>query len=333
MKDAVTKRFAQAGALISEDGSRMEMPLPSNIGKEDGKLTTVFLDDSCLFILIQIRSTKITERIEESTRGLRKLKINYCSGGRCELRLKSGERTFLTAGEIAVDTGQAESSFFYPNGEYTGFEVIFHVEEALRGQECEKAVSLPSAATFLYHHLEEQTKPWIRTAGKFLSDFYDVFQYYAEAHFGNNLLYIKCTELLTYLAHLDFGQVQVKRTYYSESQVEIAKRAKELICSDLSRRHTARELAERFGVSETSLKNYFRSVYGCGYAEFQQSARMEKAAEMLRSTENKLADIGLKVGFSTQAKFSAAFKACFGVTLLEYRRKCKLQRASDALDG
>lgn len=331
MKDAVIKRFAKAGALISKDGNRMEMPLPSNIGKEDGKLTTVFLDDNCLFILIKICSTKIPERIEESTKGLKKLKINYCSGGRCELRLKSGERTFLTAGEIAVDTGQAESSFFYPNGEYTGFEVIFHVEEAKQMPESDKTISIQSAAGVLYYRLKEQTRPWIRTAGKFLSDFHDVFQYYAEAQFGNNLLYIRCTELLTYLAHLDFDQGQVKRTYYSKSQVEIAKRARDLICSDLSRRRTARELAERFGVSETSLKNYFRSVYGCGYAEFQQNARMEKAAELLWSTENKLADIGLKVGFSTQAKFGAAFKACFGVTPLEYRRKCKLQKLSESI--
>ena len=77
-------------------------------------------------------------------------------------------------------------------------------------------------------------------------------------------------------------------------------------------------------MSETSLKNYFRSVYGCGYAEFQQNARMEKAAELLKETEQKIADIGLTVGFVTQAKFGAAFKACFGLTPLEYRRQHRL---------
>lgn len=44
--------------------------------------------------------------------------------------------------------------------------------------------------------------------------------------------------------------------------------------SDLSVRFTAKDLANEYGISETSLKNYFRSVYGCGYAEYQQKARM-----------------------------------------------------------
>ena len=217
-------------------------------------------------------------------------------------------------------TGQAENSFYYPSGEYIGYEVIVSIEADEMG--CHKdALPVP---LFLYTYFEGQTRPWIRAAGKFLSGFYDSFKYYTEEKIGNELISLKCMELLIYLTKLDFEQGAVRRTYYTASQTKIAKRVKELICSDLSIRYAARDLAERFGVSETSLKNYFRSVYGCGYAKFQQNIRMKKAAELLTGTEQKIVDIALTVGFVTQAKFGAAFKAYFGVTPLEYRRQHRL---------
>ena len=52
-----------------------------------------------------------------------------------------------------------------------------------------------------------------------------------------------------------------------------------ILCADQSRNHTARELAERFQVSETSLKNYFRGVFGENLSIFLREARMRRAAK------------------------------------------------------
>ena len=138
------------------------------------------------------------------------------------------------------------------------------------------------------------------------------------------LVLVKILELILYVNQIDFRQVDLRRTYYTSSQIEIAKRTHDIILSDLSVRHTAKQLAKQFDISESSLKNYFRSVYGCGYLEYQQKVRMEKAAQMLRNGNEKVSDIAGAVGFSTQAKFGAAFKECYGVAPLEYRRTQKL---------
>ncbi len=148
--------------------------------------------------------------------------------------------------------------------------------------------------------------------------------YYLKEDFGTKIIYIKCMELVEYLNRIDCKGTQLKRTYYTLSQVEIAKKTKEILTSDLTTRFTAKELAVRFGVSETSLKNYFRSVYGYGYSEFQQKIRMDTAAGLLKDTNKKIAEIAYEVGFSTQAKFGAMFKKCYGVTPLEYRRQARL---------
>lgn len=77
------------------------------------------------------------------------------------------------------------------------------------------------------------------------------------------------------------------------------------------------------------MKNYFLSVYGTGYAEYQQIKRMELSARLIRETDNKIADIAVTVGYATQPKFGAAFKACYGVAPLEYRRQNKLVKLKE----
>ena len=46
--------------------------------------------------------------------------------------------------------------------------------------------------------------------------------------------------------------------------------------------------------------------------------------EKSKETDDKIADIAMAVGYATQPKFGAAFKACYGVTPLEYRRQNRL---------
>ena len=330
MKQDIIKQFRKVPGLeMSDDGQMTRMPLSSENHKEPGQLITVFPGDGILFNMIDIKSSTIPGFVEDPIGETKELKINYCASGRCELKLKTGECTYLAAGEIAMDAGQALNTYFYPLGEYRGFEVIVSMEHTGDRRILGERLAVPG---MLYDACAVNDRPWIRNAGKFLTGFYEVFSYYIGEGFGADLIYVKCVELLMYLSKLDFEQAQLKRTYYTASQVEIAKKTKEILTSDLTRRFTARELAGQFGVSETSLKNYFRSVFGCGYAEYQQTLRMRTAAALLRDTDEKIAAIAGAVGFATQAKFGAAFKECYGVTPLEYRRQGKLNMLQEGGD-
>lgn len=68
-------------------------------------------------------------------------------------------------------------------------------------------------------------------------------------------------------------------TFFTESQVNIAKKVENIITSDLRQHHPAWELAEYFSISETSLKNYFRGVYGQNISVYLREMRMNKAGE------------------------------------------------------
>ena len=84
--------------------------------------------------------------------------------------------------------------------------------------------------------------------------------------------------------------------------------------------HPAWELAEYFSISETSLKNYFRGVYGQNISVYLREMRMNKAGELLASTRLSVAEIAAQVGYLNQSKFASVFKKHFGVSPLEYRR-------------
>lgn len=112
-------------------------------------------------------------------------------------------------------------------------------------------------------------------------------------------------------------------TYFTRSQIAIVKEAEALILSNLTRRITAKELAERFGVSESSFKFYVKGILGDSYLNYFRKKRMEKAAELLESTTMKIIEVANAVGYENQGKFAKVFAESYGVSPLEFRRLSK----------
>ena len=111
-------------------------------------------------------------------------------------------------------------------------------------------------------------------------------------------------------------------TYFTRSQIAIVKEAEALILSNLTRRITAKELAERFGVSESSFKFDVQGI-GDSYLNYFRKKRMEKAAELLESTTMKIIEVANAVGYENQGKFAKVFAETYGVSPLEFRRLSK----------
>ena len=68
-------------------------------------------------------------------------------------------------------------------------------------------------------------------------------------------------------------------TCFTRSQIAIVKEAETLILQDFSRRITAKEMADRFGISESSFKLYVKGILGESYLAYFRKKRIEKAAE------------------------------------------------------
>jgi AraC family transcriptional regulator len=81
-----------------------------------------------------------------------------------------------------------------------------------------------------------------------------------------------------------------------------------------------RQVANSVGVHPTHLARAFRSFLGCTPGDLLRGRRLEKAAELLLSTDISIAEISLEGGYSDQAQFTKAFRQMYGTPPASYRR-------------
>lgn len=90
------------------------------------------------------------------------------------------------------------------------------------------------------------------------------------------------------------------------------------------RRHLEQELtigdiARAAAVSESECIRCFRAVIGSTPIRYVKQLRLQRAAELLKSTHKKIAEIAADCGFQEMSYFSRAFREQFGKTPSEYR--------------
>ena len=83
------------------------------------------------------------------------------------------------------------------------------------------------------------------------------------------------------------------------------------------------DLAKRAGMSRATLLRHFRAALGVTPMIYLRNLRLRHAAELLLKTEFSLKEIADQSGFSRMPYFFKSFKACYGVSPLEYRNPKK----------
>jgi AraC-like DNA-binding protein/quercetin dioxygenase-like cupin family protein len=81
------------------------------------------------------------------------------------------------------------------------------------------------------------------------------------------------------------------------------------------------ELAALVSFSESYFCRYFKNFTGKSPLEYLNQVRSQRAAYLLKDTDKKITEISLDVGFNTLSYFIGVFKAHFGCTPSEYRRR------------
>ncbi|MBB3700140.1 helix-turn-helix domain-containing protein [Flammeovirga yaeyamensis] len=94
---------------------------------------------------------------------------------------------------------------------------------------------------------------------------------------------------------------------------------KDYILSDYNNIPTTKDIALKFGIGETKLKEDFKKVFDQSIFSFITSHRMMDAHRLLRSTDDLIGDISKEVGYSHLSKFTGAFKKYYGYTPSELR--------------
>ena len=80
-------------------------------------------------------------------------------------------------------------------------------------------------------------------------------------------------------------------------------------------------IAAQFGIGRTNFYRKVRELMGMSPNDYLRKCRMERAAEMLRSTELPIADVCTQVGMPDAQYFSRVFKSYFGMPPSAYREQ------------
>ena len=324
--DIIRKCIEIPGVSIKRSEFNAELLMKTKEGKGSMTFFQLFPGLTIAYIFINSPTWAAPNFGEDSFIIKGPLLLNYCVTGRCEIILNNGNFVYVKDGDISLTECFAQKQYVYPRRIYEGMELFVDTNTLATestwiqkefGIDIPKIIELfcPNDNTYISAVTPEVEEILIK-----LWELFDI-----APPFSISQMKIYVLALFSLLQNLNNIPPSQACTFFTETQVDIAKRVEKIITSDLRQHHPAWELAAQFSVSETSLKNYFRGVFGQNISIYLREVRMKKAAELLTLTRLSVAEIAELVGYMNQSKFASVFKKQFGLSPLEYRRSKKLE--------
>lgn len=248
-----------------------------------------------------------------------RIRINYGIRGQSNQILTNGMANCVARGDLILSFLAVRDGFVFPDGYYDGIELV--IDPDLAGK-----------------HSTSLLQSWGIDLSK-LSEKYGRDRFFKASHISSidqlmeliwetprddteesfSKLCIATLEFLRILLYENIPEVKYQKI--SQEHTRMAREYEAIITSRLDEHITAKSVASDFGISETSLKNYFKIVFGENISSYMKKYRMETASRLLRESTKSIAEISVDVGYSGQNKFAAAFRSYYGMNPLEYRKE------------
>jgi len=246
--------------------------------------------------------------------------IDHCREGRIETEIFEGTYSYMSAGDVRVDSRMHHSGrVYFPLNHYHGVTIGFDMQVAKESLS-EQIKGFPISLENILEKYCSNDIPYVITSVPEIEHIFSEI-YSVPSAIRTQYLRIKILELLLFLDTLTLVDHKEERPYFYKGQVEKIKNIHKLMTDNITISYTIDELAKRFDIAPTLLKNCFKNVYGSPIYTYMKKYRLNAAATMLRNEKDlKVADIAGLVGYDSPSKFAAAFKKELGRTPLEYRK-------------
>ena len=305
-------KVLQSEFSITEDGFKKTIVLGENA--EYGKMETYSLFDGIIIAFIDINIDNTDNVFFEDELPTRLLEINHCSKGRNSYAVDDDNIVYFGKGDLCVsiyDITKTTSDF--PLGYYEGFEIFIDVDianEHIREY-------IPDFDLIEIYESLQQSKGYrlIRSNEKIdhvIGEMYCVDERIMEPYFK-----LKCLELLLFFSITH--ESKTESVSLSKKQVDIIEMVKDDLIGDLESKITIDDLAGKYDISKTTLKNCFKEVYGKPIFKWRKEYRLDYACRLIDDGELTISEISKKVGYSSPSKFSKAFREYVGCTPSQYK--------------
>ena len=320
MKPEKSSHLKEDDALIIDRKKRVECTLPDN----GGRIISYHPFKSIQILFFDISSPeqpdlwKLGFRKGDEGRYLRTL---ICKRGGCAFTV-NGNTKMMTAGQVMMDYGVGDDlQFSFTTDDFAGVEITMQVDTLVKESSVFKMLRLVIGSMYLPEeeifdsdgYLFCYSKSTGQTLDKLLS---------AGLNVVDGLMIVTYTVEIGHNLGTDLKSISSKsKEKINEKHTMIADDIYQCLTEDFGTKYTAAQFAEKYGVSDTTVKKCFKNVYGYGFKEYQTKVRMEWAATHLINSNMKIGEISDATGYSKQTKFTKAFKNYYGVTPSEYRRE------------
>jgi AraC-like DNA-binding protein len=121
----------------------------------------------------------------------------------------------------------------------------------------------------------------------------------------------------------------LRKVDHGSDTVRLIERAKGLMLERIDQPPNLENLASHLGMSYSWFRKMFRQHTGMSPAQYHLQYRMQRACELLTSTNFPVATIGESLGFESAHHFSDIFKQKIGHSPRDYRARSQVANARD----
>lgn len=192
------------------------------------------------------------------------------------------------------------------------FWILCHKKESVTNLSNTLNISSPAVA----HHLKN-----LRESNLIQSEKIGKEVFYFETKSETTKILSSYLEDLMQLTCPNFMKMEC--LFHNKNNPSQIQQIHDYICDNLDKNLSTLELSNLFYINQTTLKNQFKQTYKTSIGEHIKEHRMEKAAELLKTTDKSIKDIASLVGYKNPSKFSIAFFNSHNLKPLDYRKKHK----------
>lgn len=249
------------------------------------------------------------------------LQIDHCSEGCYEYTLENNEHAFLGKGDLSiVDLWQVLfKDSCVPMKKYVGLSLFIDINSAqksidkyfpygninllkLRDGLCKNGAALIIRSRHEINHI--------------INELYKI-----DERVKLPYSIIKTIELLLFLSLIESKDTE-QFPSFSEPVYKATQECYKMIMKNPFEWLTVKDLAIKFSVSESGLKNCFQCISGQSIGSFMRKNRIkESAALLIRKPHLSIGELAEISGYESQSKFSKAFKNIMGRTPSELKKE------------
>lgn len=138
---------------------------------------------------------------------------------------------------------------------------------------------------------------------------------------SDEILILKLKEIILLLSQT--RQAELIQTILSQLFSPATFTFKQIIEANLYSPVSIDDLAQKNNLSASSFKREFKKLYNDSPASYIKSKRLERAAQLLSASDERVTDIAFNCGFNDLANFTRSFHDRYGVAPSNYRLKLK----------